>query len=145
MSLRRFVRLRWPIAVVAALAAVYLSRAVWMPNDAKQAPFGQHDEVSATTTDKIIVGDQAQQNLGLTAKPLKVDSFWKTINVPGMVVDRPGVSDREVVSPTIGTVSLIRHVPGDMVRPGDELFTLKLSSESLHQTQADLLKASENI
>src|SRR5262249_55634205 len=34
---------------------------------------------------------------------------------------------------------------GDTVHPGDLLFTLKLASESIHQTQADLLKTSENI
>jgi biotin carboxyl carrier protein len=91
------------------------------------------------------VGDQAQKNLGLTAKPLQTDFFWKTIAIQGMVVDRPGFSDREVVAPAVGTVSQLFHVPGDMVRPGDKLFTLKLASESLQQTQSELFKTSKNI
>jgi biotin carboxyl carrier protein len=62
-----------------------------------------------------------------------------------MVVDRPGYSDREVVAPAVGTVIQLFRVPGDMVRPGDKLFTLKLASESLQQTQTELFKTSQNI
>ena len=94
---------------------------------------------------KIIVGDQAQKNLGLTAKPLQSTTFWKTITVPGMIVDRPGVSDREVVAPAAGTVSQLFHVPGDTVSPGDKLFTLKLASESLQLTQSELYKTTKSI
>ena len=92
------------------------------------------DEASSPS-DKIIVGDQAQKNLRLTAKPLKAEVFWKTITVQGMVVDRPGTSDREVVAPAIGTVSQLFHVPGDIVRPGDVLFTRSSSpSAGLRRT-----------
>src|SRR5262245_41230947 len=55
--------------------------------------------MAAAPAGKIIVSDQAQKNLGLTAKPLKAEVFWKRITVQGMVVDRPGVSDREIVAP----------------------------------------------
>ena len=60
-------------------------------------------------------------------------------------MDRPGVSDREVVAPAVGTISQLFHVPGDTVRPGDKLFTLKLASESLQQTQTELFKTSQDI
>ncbi|MEX0978927.1 MAG: MchE protein [Pirellulales bacterium] len=135
------------ILVVGATVGGYLSRKLWLP--------GGDDNVTAdamlpsaeanSPADKIIVGDQAQKNLGLTAKPLKADIFWKTITVQGMVVDRPGVSDRQIVAPAIGIVTRIFHVPGDTVRLGDVLFTLKLSSDSLHQTQTDLYKTSHDI
>jgi membrane fusion protein, heavy metal efflux system len=62
-----------------------------------------------------------------------------------MVVDRPGFSDREVIAPAVGSISELFHVPGDTVRPGDKLFTLKLASESLHETQSELFKTSKNI
>lgn len=65
--------------------------------------------------------------------------------MPGMVVDQPGRSDRGIVAPAIGVIANIEYVPGDTVRPGDVLFTLKLLSESLHQTQTDLFKATQNI
>src|SRR5581483_8644184 len=59
-----------------------------------------------------------------------------------MVVDRPGRSDRGVVSPVTGVVTKVNRYPGDTVRPGDELFTLRLLSESLHLTQSDLFQVS---
>jgi cobalt-zinc-cadmium efflux system membrane fusion protein len=100
---------------------------------------------AATSTDKIIVSEHAQKNLALTAKPLRAEVYWKTITVPGMIVDRPGLSDREIVAPVVGTVSRLFHVPGDTVRPGDPLFKLRLASESIHETQADLFKTSQEL
>jgi biotin carboxyl carrier protein len=147
MNLIRFAKPLSLIAVVAAVAAAgYSSRGMWSsrprPTVAEQsAPAEEGDSPS----NKIIVGEQAQKNLGLTAKPLQSDTFWKTITVQGMVVDRPGFSDCEVVAPAVGTISQLFHVPGDMVRPGDKLFTLKLASESLQQTQTELFKTSQDI
>ena len=124
-----------------------MTRGLWLPRPrpAAAVQLAMPAETSNAPADKIIVGDQAQKNLGLTAKPLQADVFWKTITIQGMVVDRPGFSDREVVAPAVGTVSQIFHVPGDMVRPGDKLFTLKLASESLQLTQTELFKTSKNI
>jgi multidrug efflux pump subunit AcrA (membrane-fusion protein) len=62
-----------------------------------------------------------------------------------MVIDRPGFSDRGVVAPVTGVVSRIHKVAGDPARPGDVLFTLKLLSESLHLTQSDLFKTTQDI
>jgi len=42
-------------------------------------------------------------------------------------------------------VAKIAHVPGDTVHPGDVLFTLRVLSESLHLTQTDLFKATQDI
>jgi biotin carboxyl carrier protein len=100
---------------------------------------------NTTAADKLVVSDQAQQNLRLTAKPLKAGTYWKSLMLPGSIVDRPGVSDREVVAPATGVVAEIRRVPGEVVVPGDVIFTLKLTSDSLHETQANLLKTVEEI
>jgi membrane fusion protein, heavy metal efflux system len=148
LNLGRIVKpLAFVALVIAVVAAGYVSRDVWLtksrPNIA-EPPITEPEEAESTA-DKIIVGDQAQKNLGLRAKQLKATAFWKTIAVPGMVVDRPGVSDREVVAPAVGNISEIFHVPGDTVGPGEKLFTLKLASESLQKTQADLFKTSKDI
>ena len=147
MTLRWLRNLLLFVVVLGGVAAAgYSTRDKWLPKDAaKTAPASAAPSASSAPTDKIIVGEHAQKNLGLTSKPLQATVFWKSIVVPGMVVDRPGVSDREIAAPAIGTISRLWHVPGDTVHPGDVLFTLKLASETLHQTQADLFKASENI
>lgn len=143
------IRFAKPLVFISLLAGLgilgYLSRGTWFPNPvAKEQSTKPADETNASNN-RIVVGDQAQKNLGLTAKRLQAETFWKTITIQGMVVDRPGFSDREVVAPAVGTISQLYHVPGDMVRPGDKLFTLKLASESLQQTQAELFKTSKNI
>lgn len=149
----RLLRLLKPVAVVAVLAGVgaagYFTRERWLPlvvpgHTRIAAPSEPAGEATAPTG-KIIVNEQAQENLGLTARELKAQTYWKTIQVPGMVVDRPGLSDRGVVAPATGVVAKVYHVPGDTVRPGDVLFTLKLLSESLHLTQTDLFKATQDI
>ncbi|MEJ7591088.1 MAG: hypothetical protein WKF77_06030 [Planctomycetaceae bacterium] len=84
---------------------------------------------------------QARQNLKLFSKPVKPQSFWRKILVPGEVVDRPGLSDRGVTSPAVGVVTQVHAFPGDTVRPGERLFTLRLISEYLQNTQSELFRA----
>lgn len=147
---------RWiqPVLTIAALVGVgttaYMTQERWLP-------FLHHEE--ATTTDvlveaptdesvppsRVVVNEQAQTNLGLVAKSLKPQTYWKTIRVPGMVIDRPGQSDRGVVAPATGVISHVFHFPGDTVQPGDRLFTLMLLSESLHLTQSELFKSTQEI
>ena len=148
MSAPRFVKPALAVIVFVALVAVaYSYREVFRRDGPTRPVSGASSNTPAptATTGKIIVSEPAQKNLGIVAKPMKVETYWKTISVPGMVVDRPGVSDREIVAPAVGTISQILHVPGDTVKPGDTLFTLKLLSESVQQSEAELYKASREI
>lgn len=147
-KLLRFVKPLLAVAVVAGLATTgYVTRTMWLPWFQHGEPVEEvaSSNEAVTPSEKVIVSEQAQQNLGLTAKPLKAQTYWKTIQVPGMVVDRPAKSDRSVVAPVTGVVARVAYVPGDTVRAGDVLFTLKLLSESLHLTQTDLFKATQDI
>src|SRR5262249_23463158 len=141
MKLHRFAMPALAVAVVAGLAlGGYLTRQTWSPWLGRGQPGGEGEAApapgeTAAPADKVILSDQAQKNPGLTARPLVARTFWKTIQVPGMVVDRPGHSDRGVVAPAAGVVARIARVPGDTVRPGELLFVLKLLSEPVHQAQ----------
>lgn len=147
----KIIRVLKPLAVVAVLAGVtvagYFTRDQWLSllHPAPSAERVESAGEAVAPPGKIIVNEQAQTNLSLTAKPLKAQTFWKTIPVPGMVVDRPGQSDRGVVAPASGVVSKVNRFPGDTVQPGDVLFTLKLLSESLFLTQTDLFKSTQDI
>lgn len=88
---------------------------------------------------------QARSNLGLVVEAVQLDSYWLTIPVPGLVVERPGYSDRGVTAPLTGVVTRIAAVPGDTVKPGDELFTLHLVSEYLQNSQAQLYKTARDL
>lgn len=88
---------------------------------------------------------QARKNLDLVAKPVKPQTYWRTIQVPGSIVDRPGHSDRGVTAPAVGAITDIHAFPGDTVKPGDRLFTLRLFSEYLQNTQSELFKATSEV
>lgn len=144
----RLVRWLLGIAMLAGLAGIgYATRAKWMTLDWRgsavtpPAPL----EEAAAVPDKVIVGEKAQQNLGIRAKPLRVQEYWRTIVIPGMIVDRPGRSDIGVTAPVAGVVVKISHFPGDTVRVGEELFSIRVLSDSLQLTQTDLYKASQDI
>jgi multidrug efflux pump subunit AcrA (membrane-fusion protein) len=84
---------------------------------------------------------QARKNLELVSKPVAPQNYWRTIQVPGVVVDRPGLSDRGITSPAVGVVTQVHAFAGDTVKPGEPLFTLRLFSEYLQNTQSELFKA----
>jgi cobalt-zinc-cadmium efflux system membrane fusion protein len=151
LRIRRFLKVVAALLFLGGLgAAGYFTQDRWLPllfppaKDSVAESISDPEEAAAPS-EQVLLSAQAQKNLRLTSKPLKVDTFWKTISVPGMVIDRPGFSDRGVVAPVTGIVSRIHKIAGDTVKPGDVLFTLKLLSESLHQTQTELFKASQDI
>ena len=93
----------------------------------------------------VRLSPQARENLSLVSKPLKLTDYWRTLELPGVIVDRPGVSDRGVIAPVTGIVTNIAAFPGDTVTPDAPLFTIRLVSESLHASQMELFKATEEI
>lgn len=100
-----------------------------------------HAHDHAAGEQMVTLSPQARRNLGLTSKPLQLTSGWRTIAIPGTITERPGISDRGVTSPVVGVVTAIHAYPGDTVRPGERLFTLRLLSEYVQTSQAALFKA----
>ena len=142
-------RLTIGIVVLAIGVAAFVLRDHWLPSADDNAAImnagsagGAEPRLEAA---KIILTDQAIANLRLRAKPVRPQTYWKTIQVPGMVVDRPGRSDRGVITPVAGVVTEIHCFPGDTVRPDEPLFTIRLLSESLHITQSNLFRTTQDI
>jgi len=145
MRLREFVSPILTVAVLAGAAgAAYVTRERWLPvvfptkaetppDDAKETPQG--------TVQRVKLSPQAQKNLGLDVDTPTPQEYWRTMLIPGVVVDRPGESDRGVTARLGGVVAEIRAKPGDTVKAGDPLFTLQLVSEFVQSTQTDLAKA----
>jgi len=102
-------------------------------------------EAEAGAVQPVRLTPQAQKNLALVSQPIKAVDFWRKIEIPGVVADRPGVSDRGVVAPVAGVVIRIYHYPGDTVQPDAPLFGIRLISESLHASQLELFKATREI
>ena len=145
MRTPRIIRILATVAVVAGLgAAAFFTRdrwTVWIA--ARTAPAKAAEDAPAPIREATVLklSSQARQNLGLVAKAVKPQTYWRTIQVPGAIVDRPGRSDRGVTSPAVGAVVQVHAFPGDTVKPGDRLFKLRLFSEYLQNTQSELFKA----
>lgn len=148
MALPRFARSLLFLGVLVGIAMVgFLTRSMWLPlfQHGKPTETVETPSDAAVPADKIILNDQAQENLRLRAKQLKPQTYWRTIQIPGMIVDRPGKSEREVTAPANGRVEHVACFLGDTVRPLAELFTLKLMNDPLQQTQKELYKATQEI
>ena len=129
--------------VVGLSVAAFVTRESWLPwlssDDASATAEEQQTPVEDAKVLKL--SPQARKNLKLVSKPVTLQAYWRTIQVPGVVVDRPGISDRGVTSPAVGVVTQVHAFAGDTVRPGEMLFTLRLFSEYLQNTQSELFKA----
>jgi biotin carboxyl carrier protein len=155
MKLSTLVSVLRPLLVLAVLAgagaAAYSTRETWwpyvFPTKPAEKPADEHDHDHGDEEDapKVKLSAQAQQNLGLVAAEPTPREYWRTMVIPGMVVDRPGESDRRVASRVAGTVTDLKVRLGDSVRPGDPLFTIQLVSELLQTTQADLARAATDL
>ncbi len=93
----------------------------------------------------VLLTPQARRNIGLETKALVTATAWKVIELPGVVVDRPGVSDRGVTAPIAGTIVKVQAFPGTTVAPEAALFTIRLVSDSVHKSQMELFKATKEI
>lgn len=136
-------------------AAAFLTRDRWVPvvfpSKPAAKPEGGHDDHAhdEPADDRVTLSEQAQANLGLD-RPGAVDTltpreYWRKIVIPGVVADWPGVSDRGVTARTAGVVAEIRARPGDVVKPGDPLFTLHLVGEFVQSAQTDLAKVAKDL
>jgi len=143
--------LKWLIGIAAAIAVGGITfglRDHWWPLiEQRLQPPGPAVVIGDETAKPVEkprvleLSAQARKNLGLVSRPARLQTYWRTILIPGEIADRPGLSDRGVTSPAVGAVTQIHAFPGDTVRAGQPLFTIRLFSEYLQNTQAELFKA----
>ena len=96
------------------------------------------------TSSSLTLSKQAQGNIGLSAEylqPVKLQTFRRSITVPGIIVDRPGRTRVEISTPMAGVITHVHAVQGEAVLPGTLLFELRITAEELVSTQTELLKS----
>ena len=149
MNLRKILTALAALAAVAAVAAGVLTYDTWRgwlfpDKPAPQAKADDHGHAHRAH-ESVTLTPQARANLKLIVKPLQLETYTRTVMIPGMVVERQGRSDRGVTAPIAGVVKRVAAVPGDGVRPGDALFTLRLNSESVQNSQTELYKTTREL
>lgn len=133
-----------------ALAAICIGVAAWSYRTQSVAMDGSVEMTNASKqspreSSLLELKPQARKNLNLAVAVARPTRHWRTITIPGVVQDRPGVSDRGVTSPAVGTVSEIHRFEGDTVSPGGRLITIQLFSEYLQATQTQLFKSAKEL
>ena len=131
------------VVVTAALIGGWLTADRWRDWFAPAAE--TPDDHPHPHAERVKLSPQARANLKLTVAPIQLQTYARTIVVPGTIIDRPGKTDRGVSAPISGIVTQIIAVPGDTVRAGDELFALRVVSESLQTSQTDLFKTTREL
>ncbi|MBD3675745.1 MAG: efflux RND transporter periplasmic adaptor subunit [Planctomycetaceae bacterium] len=137
-----------PVVFTAVIIGIgIMTRQQWMPwFQTAQTAEAASEKAAPVEEPKILkLSKQARKNLELVSKPAIPETYWRVIQIPGKLVDRPGVTDRGVTSPAVGVVSNIHAFPGDTIRPGDRLLSLRLFSEYLQATQKELFAATKEI
>lgn len=142
--------MRFNTTFCSALALPFLLVIEFTGCSSSEAPAGPRSDLKSPKTREsqvqiLELSEKARKNLGLVVKVARPTDYWRTITIPGIVADRPGISDRGVTSPAVGVISEIHAFPGDTVEPGQRLVTLRLFSEYLQATQTQLFKATREV
>jgi len=156
----RLQKIATPVITFAVIGAVslvgYVTHDKWVPyifpakSGTKAGEAGKEkDGEKHGPVDRVKLSSAAQANLGLDQEAavdvLIPEVYWRKVLIPGVVVDRPGESDRGVTSRVAGIVTEIKARPGDTVKAGDPLFTVQLASEFIQSTQTELAKSSKDL
>lgn len=102
-----------------------------------------HDEADEEFT--LSLSPQARSNLRLSVVEVSRQPFEKTVAIPAMVVERPGLARVEISAPLTGVVTSVFRTKGETVTPGEPLFRLRLTHEELVQAQREFLGTLEQI
>lgn len=111
----------------------------WLaPQQTADAPHDHHGDAP----ERVKLSAQARANLKIKVQKLEpVAVHWRTMEAPGWVVEKQGSCERVVSAPVAGVIKHIAAVRGDLLVPGERLFTLEIVSEQIHNAQAALYKA----
>lgn len=104
-----------------------------------------HDHAGHDELNSLELSKQAQANIGLKLGKVELTTFERTIEIPGMVVERPARSTLVITATLTGIVTAIYPIQGEAVRPGQKLFDLRLTHEELVQSQGDFLRVAEEL
>lgn len=105
---------------------------------------GRDEHKPHSELESLELSAQAMKNLGLTAdflKPITTATYYRTISVPAVIVERPGRTVLQVSTPMTGVVTQISAVPGSAVEPGTPLFQIRLTHEELVASQSEFVRA----
>lgn len=140
------------LAVAAAVASGYLLRERWMPMLSRAATTSQAAELEHAAREHggsdrkgLVLSVSARENLGLQLGTIKLQDWWRTASIPGVVTEQPGHSERRITTSLNGIVVGVHVFPGQTVRPGDPLLDIQPTGELLTTAQSSLLRTLQEL
>jgi multidrug efflux pump subunit AcrA (membrane-fusion protein) len=152
MSLyRRLVGFLPSLVLGLAIAAGVITRDRWigrlLPERAQPSADRPKDTVGQDhdhDREHVALSDEARANLKLVIGRAEVRPFWKTLSIPGRVVEKPA-THRTIPAPMAGVVQAIHVRPGEALRGGELLFELRIVSEAILTAQGELFRSAREL
>ena len=91
--------------------------------------------------DAIVLTPQARDNLNLKIGTVATGTYWEKLSMPGEVTEIPGRSDLALTTQVAGIIEEVFALPGQAVRPGDALFTIRITDDDVITAQSAMLNA----
>ncbi|MBP71938.1 MULTISPECIES: efflux RND transporter periplasmic adaptor subunit [Gimesia] len=86
------------------------------------------------------LSEQARRNIGLIVGEVALQTYERTLNIPAMIVERPGRTRIHITAPMTGIVTQIHIIEGEAIRSGMLMFKIRLTHEDLVQAQTKFLQ-----
>ncbi len=85
------------------------------------------------------------KNIGYRPMTVQLGTYVRKLDVPAMVVERPGRTQIQISAPLTGIVTKIHYVQGAAVAEASPLFEIRLTHEELVTAQSNLIRTAESL
>ncbi len=133
----------YSVVIGGLVCAFWFTRERWMPASAEPV-VQEHPQSKPHLPGEaklVKLSEKARSNLNLQSGKVVTSTYWRNLDIPGIIVDRQGLTDRGVNSPIAGVVTRVHKFEGEVVRSGETLFTIQVVSEHLQEIQLNLFKS----
>lgn len=103
-------------------------------DETEEEPVHSHDGEAI-----VEISETATKNLNLKVGSLEIRDYERTIQIPAKIVERLPGGRRMVTAPIAATVSDVFIAPGQAIRPGDPLYELSVTDDSIAVAQVKLI------
>lgn len=167
LQLTKLPRWVWLLSITLVVAiAGFATAGVWLPfakeqynqliaghdehaddHDADHAGEDEHDHSHAGHVEETSIELSAAglKNIGYRPMTVKLETYTRRMNVPAIVVERPGRTQIQISAPLTGIVTKIYYVRGAAVAPDEPLFDIRLTHEELVTAQSNLIRTAQSL
>ncbi len=107
-----------------------------------EADDAAHDDHAA---DRVELSESAQTTMGIKTEPLTRSSYQSNYDVPAYVRELPGASELHLDSRFEGVIRRMLVSEGETVQPGQAIYEIELTDQTLATAQAELLDSLQQV